>query len=70
MNIPRYLPTEAKAGRNVCSGGFSVGYHLLAYNGRDDKLFRAAISESGQPIGMGLFVPSERMRENGNPVEP
>ncbi|KAL6415627.1 Carboxylesterase, type B [Ilyonectria robusta] len=41
------------------AGGFSVGYHLLAYNGRDDKLFRAAISESGQPIGMALLVPTQ-----------
>ncbi|TAQ84276.1 hypothetical protein B7494_g7408 [Chlorociboria aeruginascens] len=31
------------------AGGESVGAHLLAYNGRDDKLFRAAICQSGGP---------------------
>lgn len=28
----------------------SVGYHLTAYNGRDDKLFRAGIMQSGGSI--------------------
>ena len=28
----------------------SVGYHLVAYNGRDDKLFRGAIMESGNSV--------------------
>jgi triacylglycerol lipase len=28
----------------------SVGYHLIAYGGRDDKLFRAGIMESGGSI--------------------
>ncbi|KAF2153646.1 alpha/beta-hydrolase [Myriangium duriaei CBS 260.36] len=32
------------------AGAASVGFHLTAYNGRDDKLFRAAVSESGNPI--------------------
>lgn len=32
------------------AGASSVGYHLTAYNGRDDGLFRAAIMESGGPI--------------------
>lgn len=32
------------------SGGLSVGKHLIAYNGRDDKLFRAAIIESGSMV--------------------
>ncbi|KAL3423106.1 carboxylesterase [Phlyctema vagabunda] len=31
------------------AGGLSVGAQLLAYNGRDDGLFRAAISQSGGP---------------------
>ncbi|KFY09443.1 hypothetical protein V491_08170 [Pseudogymnoascus sp. VKM F-3775] len=31
------------------AGAHSVGVHLVAYGGRDDKLFRAAISESGAP---------------------
>ncbi|KAJ5884788.1 hypothetical protein N7495_009298 [Penicillium taxi] len=29
------------------AGAISVGYHLTAYGGRDDKLFRAAIMQSG-----------------------
>lgn len=33
------------------AGAMSVGAHLLAYGGRDDKLFRAAIADSGGPIG-------------------
>ncbi|OJD34663.1 alpha beta-hydrolase [Diplodia corticola] len=32
------------------AGGCSVGFHLTAYNGRDDTLFRGAIMESGSPI--------------------
>ncbi|KAJ5900337.1 uncharacterized protein N7473_004407 [Penicillium subrubescens] len=32
------------------AGAMSVGYHLTAYGGRDDKLFRAAIMESGGSI--------------------
>ncbi|OJJ00758.1 hypothetical protein ASPVEDRAFT_127461 [Aspergillus versicolor CBS 583.65] len=32
------------------AGAISVGYHLTAYGGRDDKLFRAAIMESGGSI--------------------
>jgi carboxylesterase type B len=34
------------------AGGFSIGMQLVAYGGRDDKLFRAAISESGVAVGM------------------
>ncbi|KAK5114135.1 hypothetical protein LTR62_002705 [Meristemomyces frigidus] len=34
------------------SGGTSVGAQLLAYNGRDDKLFAHAIAESGAPLGL------------------
>jgi carboxylesterase type B len=29
------------------AGGASVGFHLTAYSGRDDKLFRGAIMQSG-----------------------
>ncbi|PQE23748.1 carboxylesterase family protein [Rutstroemia sp. NJR-2017a BBW] len=36
------------------AGAQSVGAQLLAYNGRDDKLFRAAIAESGGP-GIAWF---------------
>ncbi|KAF7714483.1 Carboxylic ester hydrolase [Penicillium ucsense] len=32
------------------AGGMSVGYQLTAYGGRDDKLFRAGIMESGGSI--------------------
>ncbi|KAH9218244.1 Alpha/Beta hydrolase protein [Leptodontidium sp. 2 PMI_412] len=32
------------------AGAASVGFHLTAFNGRDDKLFRAAIMESGNPV--------------------
>ncbi|CAI7625060.1 unnamed protein product [Penicillium glandicola] len=32
------------------AGAMSVGFHLTAYNGRDDKLFRAGIMESGGSI--------------------
>ncbi|KAJ5965745.1 hypothetical protein N7481_012459 [Penicillium waksmanii] len=35
------------------AGGMSVGYHLTAYGGRDDKLFRAGIMESGGSIEAG-----------------
>lgn len=35
--------------RGESAGGGSVGAHLTAYGGRDDKLFRAAISQSGFP---------------------
>ncbi|KAL8397229.1 hypothetical protein RB594_004082 [Gaeumannomyces avenae] len=34
------------------AGGNSVGTHLIAYGGRDDGLFRAAISQSGAPSGL------------------
>ncbi|KAG9230882.1 Alpha/Beta hydrolase protein [Amylocarpus encephaloides] len=32
------------------AGASSVGNHIIAYNGRDDKLFRAGIMQSGGPI--------------------
>lgn len=35
------------------AGAASVGFHLTAYNGRDDKLFRGAAMESGNPIFFG-----------------
>ncbi|CAL3963067.1 unnamed protein product, partial [Diplocarpon coronariae] len=31
-------------------GAGSVGAQILAYNGRDDGLFRGAISQSGSPV--------------------
>ncbi|KAH8732265.1 Alpha/Beta hydrolase protein [Phaeosphaeriaceae sp. PMI808] len=35
------------------AGGASVGFHLTAYSGRDDKLFRGAVMQSGNPINFG-----------------
>lgn len=32
------------------AGAASVGWHITAYNGRDDHLFRAGIMESGNPV--------------------
>lgn len=37
------------------AGGLSVGMHLTAYGGRDDKVFRGAIMQSGNPINYGTF---------------
>ncbi|KAH7078005.1 carboxylesterase family protein-like protein [Paraphoma chrysanthemicola] len=37
------------------AGGASVGFHITAYSGRDDKLFRAAILQSGNPINYGAL---------------
>jgi hypothetical protein len=37
------------------SGAISVGLHILAYDGRDDKLFNGAIAESGATSGVGLL---------------
>jgi carboxylesterase type B len=37
------------------AGGASVGFHLTAYSGRDDKLFRGAIMQSGNPINFGAL---------------
>jgi carboxylesterase type B len=38
------------------AGALSTGMHLTAYNGRDDKLFRGAIMQSGNPINYGSFA--------------
>lgn len=38
------------------SGAGSIGFHLLAYGGRDDGLFHAAISESGGPFSVYPFA--------------
>jgi carboxylesterase type B len=38
------------------AGGQSVGTQLIAYGGRDDKLFRGAIMQSGAPLGFGPNV--------------
>ncbi|THC97969.1 hypothetical protein EYZ11_002539 [Aspergillus tanneri] len=39
------------------SGALSVGYHLLAYDGRDDALFQAAIAQSGGPLSSARLAP-------------
>ena len=51
------------------AGAGSVGAQLVAYGGRDDKLFRGAIAESGAPTlyvsslrGMRKFVANVRCR--------
>ena len=41
------------------AGAASVGFHLTAYNGRDDKLFRGAIMESGNPVAYGALNGTE-----------
>lgn len=37
------------------AGALSTGMHLVAYGGRDDKLFRGAIMQSGNPINYGTW---------------
>ncbi|KAJ9137868.1 Carboxylic ester hydrolase [Pleurostoma richardsiae] len=41
------------------AGANSVGTQLVAYGGRDDGLFRAAISESGSPSGLSKYPTAE-----------
>ncbi|KAL1303779.1 hypothetical protein AAFC00_007116 [Neodothiora populina] len=41
------------------AGAISVGYHLLAYNGRDDGLFQAAICQSGGPWFFAAYTSTE-----------
>ena len=38
------------------AGAASVGFQLTAYSGRDDKLFRGAIMQSGNPINYGPLM--------------
>lgn len=44
--------------RGESAGGGSVGAHLVAYGGRNDNLFRAAISQSGFCSGTGGPYPT------------
>ncbi|EXJ96405.1 hypothetical protein A1O1_01531 [Capronia coronata CBS 617.96] len=40
------------------AGSQAVGFHLAAYGGRDDKIFRGAIMESGNPVyWISLYTP-------------
>ncbi|PYI00741.1 alpha/beta-hydrolase [Aspergillus sclerotiicarbonarius CBS 121057] len=41
------------------AGAYSVGLQLLAYGGRDDGLFRAAIAQSGSPMLMWPSVTAD-----------
>jgi carboxylesterase type B len=42
------------------AGAVAVGFHLTAYGGRDDKLFRGAVMQSGNPIYNGPSNVTER----------
>ena len=42
------------------AGAGAVGFHLTAYGGRDDKLFRGAIMQSGNPTFTGPTDSTER----------
>ncbi|KAI9035139.1 alpha/beta-hydrolase [Aspergillus affinis] len=50
------------------SGALSVGYHLLAYGGRDDGLFRAAIGQSGAPLISAALAPIDEQDAMYNTV--
>jgi acetylcholinesterase len=41
------------------AGAFSIGYHLMAYGGRNDHLFRQAILESGSSAAVSLTNASQ-----------
>ncbi len=41
------------------AGAASVGWQLLAYDGRDDKIFRGAIMESGNPVPYNSYRTNE-----------
>ena len=45
------------------SGAASVGFQILAFDGRDDKLFSGAISESGPAWGVGMIDPTISIAE-------
>ncbi|KFY85578.1 hypothetical protein V500_08296 [Pseudogymnoascus sp. VKM F-4518 (FW-2643)] len=49
------------------AGGVSVGAHILAYGGRDDGLFRAAIAQSGGPAYLSRSS-TRTARANSNSV--
>jgi hypothetical protein len=46
------------------AGAQSIAYHLFSYDGRDDRLFRAAIMESNQPIPLS-YNPSSLSHWSG-----
>ncbi|EWZ79548.1 triacylglycerol lipase [Fusarium oxysporum f. sp. lycopersici MN25] len=51
---PRYNLSLIVEQSGESAGVFSVGSQLVAYGGRDDKLFSAAILQSGSPLVFGL----------------
>ena len=48
------------------AGAGAVGFHLTAYGGRDDKLFRGAIMQSGNPLFNGPSGTEERYQQMYN----
>lgn len=46
------------------AGANSVGTHLIAYGGRDDGLFRAAIAESGAPTPLSYYINASAWEPN------
>ncbi|EME45431.1 hypothetical protein DOTSEDRAFT_43773 [Dothistroma septosporum NZE10] len=48
------------------AGAASVGWHLTAYNGRDDKLFRAGIMESGGPLSYSSYFSDQQYQPKFN----
>jgi carboxylesterase type B len=46
------------------AGAASIGVHLVAYGGRDDGLFRAAIAESGGPTAQAYYVNASTFEPN------
>ncbi|KAF4428403.1 Lipase 2 [Colletotrichum fructicola] len=46
------------------AGAGSIGFHLLAYGGRDDGLFHAAIAQSGGPFSVYALPDSAKREED------
>ncbi|KAM0542980.1 hypothetical protein ACHAPJ_012537 [Fusarium lateritium] len=46
------------------AGAFSVGFHLTAFGGRDDGLFRGAIMDSGSPIFYRPVFPPQHFQSS------
>lgn len=52
--IPPASIYPANCEQGESAGAASVGYHILAYNGRSDGIFRAGIMQSGNPVNYGV----------------
>ncbi|KAH7014480.1 Alpha/Beta hydrolase protein [Microdochium trichocladiopsis] len=50
------------------AGAASVGFQIQAYGGRDDKLFSAAIAQSGGPIHYGALRGTQAFQQSYNAV--